>query len=216
MQLVFWVVWNPFALIWFHRLSLIKAMPSRFRKPHFRYGTVCSRFQKASRNAMKYPIKLLSPSKLENKGYNFFFHYAPFMKLVSNSDHLKIDEQKYEIRHHSTSSALQSEILFWSRLSKNGALVSDTIVIKIFPNNLKIIQSCSTNLIYRFDDLLSQITSVELPNHVGSLLGKKEYHHVLSFHFTPRMEALLSQWLYNVLYHGLLNCAWCFQYYYSI
>jgi hypothetical protein len=42
----------------------------------------------------------------------FFIHYAPFMKSVSNSDHLKIDEQKYEIRHHSTSSALQSEILF--------------------------------------------------------------------------------------------------------
>jgi hypothetical protein len=57
----------------------------------------------------------------------------------------------------------------------------------------------------RFEDLLSKITSVELPNHVGSLLSKREYHYVLSLNFTPRMEALLSQWLYLTLCHGLLN-----------
>ncbi|EFX69734.1 hypothetical protein DAPPUDRAFT_300700 [Daphnia pulex] len=56
-----------------------------------------------------------------------------------------------------------------------------------------------------FDDLLSKITSVELPNHVGSLLSKKEYHYVLSLHFTPRMEALLSQWLYLVLHHEFME-----------
>jgi hypothetical protein len=55
----------------------------------------------------------------------------------------------------------------------------------------------------RFDDVLKKITTVALPNHVGSLLNKREYHYVLSLNFTPRMEALLSQWLYLTLFHGI-------------
>lgn len=47
------------------------------------------------------------------------------------------------------------------------------------------------------------MTVVQLPNHVGSLLSKREYHYVLYTNLTPRLEALLSQWLYLTLYHGL-------------
>lgn len=61
------------------------------------------------------------------------------------------------------------------------------------------------NILYRFDDLVSKITTVELPNHVGSLLSKREYHYVLALNYTPYMEALLSQWLYLTLCHGKAN-----------
>nr|CAH0102881.1 unnamed protein product [Daphnia galeata] len=56
-----------------------------------------------------------------------------------------------------------------------------------------------------FDDVLKKITTVALPNHVGSLLNKREYHYVLSLNFTPRMEALLSQWLYLTLFHEFME-----------
>ncbi len=55
---------------------------------------------------------------------------------------------------------------------------------------------------FRFDDLVTKITKVEIPNHVGSLLSKREYHYVLAHNWSPHMEALLSQWLYLSLCHG--------------
>ena len=56
----------------------------------------------------------------------------------------------------------------------------------------------------RFEELAEKITTVEMPNHVGSLLSKREYHYVLALNLTPHVEALLSRWLYVTLYHGLL------------
>lgn len=42
-----------------------------------------------------------------------------------------------------------------------------------------------------------------MPNHIGSLLSKREYHYVLAVNWTPHIEALLSQWLYISLRHGM-------------
>ena len=68
--------------------------------------------------------------------------------------------------------------------------------------NSNIWQFVSTYFVYRFDDLVMKITKVEMPNHVGSLLSKREFHYVLAYNWTPHMEALLSQWLYLSLCHG--------------
>lgn len=56
-----------------------------------------------------------------------------------------------------------------------------------------------------FKDLVGKMTVVQLPNHVGSLLSKREYHYVLYANLTPRLEALLSQWLYLTLYHEFIE-----------
>ncbi|XP_057379734.1 uncharacterized protein LOC130702084 [Daphnia carinata] len=56
-----------------------------------------------------------------------------------------------------------------------------------------------------FNDLVGKITVVQLPNHVGSLLSKREYHYILYANWTPRLEALLSQWLYLTLYHEFIE-----------
>ena len=47
--------------------------------------------------------------------------------------------------------------------------------------------------------------TVMLPNHIGSLLSRRDYHHVLSSHFTPQVEVALSQWLYLTLGHEFLE-----------
>ncbi|KAI9558051.1 hypothetical protein GHT06_014804 [Daphnia sinensis] len=56
-----------------------------------------------------------------------------------------------------------------------------------------------------FKDLVGKITVIQLPNHVGSLLSKREYHYILYANLTPRLEALLSQWLYLTLYHEFIE-----------
>ena len=57
----------------------------------------------------------------------------------------------------------------------------------------------------RFDTLIPQMGTVVLPNHIGSLLSKRDYHHVLAFNFTPQVEVALSQWLYLTLWHEFLE-----------
>jgi len=56
-----------------------------------------------------------------------------------------------------------------------------------------------------FDALVEKITVVEMPNHVGSLLNRREFHYVLALNFTPQIEALLSQWIYLTLCHEFLE-----------
>ena len=41
-----------------------------------------------------------------------------------------------------------------------------------------------------------------MPNHIGSLLNKKEHLYVLTYNYTPQVEAVLSQWVYLTLCHG--------------
>ena len=49
------------------------------------------------------------------------------------------------------------------------------------------------------------MNKVVLPNHIGSLLSRRDYHHVLALNFTPQVEIALSQWLYLTLYHEFLE-----------
>jgi len=56
-----------------------------------------------------------------------------------------------------------------------------------------------------FDALVQKITAVEMPNHIGSLLSRREFHYVLALNFTPGVEALLSQWIYLTLCHEFIE-----------
>ncbi|KZS03961.1 Centromere protein I [Daphnia magna] len=59
--------------------------------------------------------------------------------------------------------------------------------------------------LHRFQDILSKITTVRLPNHIGSLLNKREHHYVLFLRFTPHVDGQLSQWLYLTLRYEFIE-----------
>ncbi|XP_057380549.1 uncharacterized protein LOC130702935 [Daphnia carinata] len=59
--------------------------------------------------------------------------------------------------------------------------------------------------LHSLEDILNKISTLRLPNHIGSLLNKREHHYALFLNFTPHMDGQLSQWLYLTLHYEFIE-----------